>query len=123
MKLHRWNGEHWWVDDRGAVARVARWILWPGGWETFRKSPLTDRLNPRLWTPFALFGRRITCYGWGWQVRVRGGYWVLSGRGRRTSIYWSPDGTPSGATVWLRGAPVEVTGAASWDALQKAARR
>jgi hypothetical protein len=112
MKLHRWNGERWYEDDRAAVARVAGWVLWPGGWQTFRTWSLKERMKPRHWTPWSLFGHRITCFGWGLQWRVKGGYWLAVWRpGKR--IYWSPDGTPDQATVWLYGTPRHVTHAAA----------
>jgi hypothetical protein len=116
VKLHRWNGEFWYVDNRSVLRRIARWLLWPGGWETFRTWPLRQRLRPHYWTPFSMFGHRVTCFGWGWQWRVKGGYWVLAGLNhpeRPVHIYWSPDGTPSSATVWLRRPPAEVTHAAA----------
>lgn len=104
MRLVRWNGEKWWVDDRPVWRRILRWVAWFGGWEAHSpklngasKRPLRKRL--RMLTPVSLFGHRITFYGWGWQVRRRGGWWVKS----RNGVYWSPNGTPSEATIWFRG--------------------
>jgi hypothetical protein len=116
MKLHRWNGERWWVDDKGLLKRIALWVLWPGGWQTFTTWPLRERVKPHYWTPFSLFGHRLTFFGWGVQWRVKGGYCVLSGLNhpeRPARIYWSPDGTPDRATVWFWRAPKTVQHAAA----------
>lgn len=104
MKLLRWNGERWYVDEQSVIRRLRRWVLWPGGWETFRTWPLRKRLLPRHWTPWSLFGHRFTCYGWGAQVKTRNGWWVWVRRPERR-CYWSPTGTPDNATIWLRGRP------------------
>ncbi len=112
MRLHRWNGERWWVDDKSVARRMCLWVLWPGGWQTFTTWPLRERLHPSKWTPFSMFGHRVTVFGWGIQARAKGGYWVASKSGHPWSVYWSPDGTPSSATVWAFRPPPEVRFAA-----------
>lgn len=113
LDLHRWNGEFWYVDDRGLLKRTATWVLWPGGWGTFRTWPMRKRLNPHYWTPWSLFGHRFTCFGWGLQMRAKGGYWVMAWDGEGRRLYWSHDGTPSEATVWVYGTPADVEHSAS----------
>jgi hypothetical protein len=110
MKLYRWNSEYWYVEDRGVLARVVRWFVWSGGWDAFRGWPLRKRLRPHYWTPVSLFGHRLTFFGWGARLRLRSGWWVISGR-RGRCIYFSPDGAPSGATLWLKGVPADVVAA------------
>lgn len=86
-----------------------KWLLWVGGWEHpalsqwDRGVPAWEvfvRRNGR-WriadpTPFSLFGHRVTCYGWGWQVKCFKGYLVWVGRreAAKWRLYWSPNGTP-----------------------------
>lgn len=123
MNLHRWNGESWYEDDRSAVKRMATWVLWPGGWGTFKGWPLRKRLHPHYWTPVSLLGHRVTFFGWGIQARMRGGYWVLSWDCGPRKLYWSPDGTPDCATVWVVGTPREVQHQADEHRREEAARR
>lgn len=114
MKIYRWNGEYWYYDRRTWLKRVRQWFLWIGGWEQangagwkFRTTRGNHRRSP---TPIALFGHRITWYGWGGQIRLRRGWLVFTKRihaeGRR--CYISKDGTPSMAVVWYSGAPRDV---------------
>jgi hypothetical protein len=112
MRLHRWNGEFWYADDRSTAKRMATWVLWPGGWGTFKTWPMRKRLHPHYWTPVSLLGHRVTFFGWGIQARMCGGCWVMAWDGEGRRLYWSPDGTPSSATVWVYGTPPEVTFAA-----------
>lgn len=123
MRLHRFNGEHWYVDERPVWRRVLRWAFWPGGWETFSpKRPwrrpgdagwsLRERLTLDKLSPMSLFGHRITYYGWGIQWDSRWGYWVAVWQPGPLHIYLSANGTPSEAHVWLVRPPWDVTHAA-----------
>jgi hypothetical protein len=69
-------------------------------------------------TPVSLLGHRITFYGWGWQVRLRGGYLVKS----KGAVYFSHNGTSDDATVWFRGTPRPVVAAAEKHAQEQAER-
>lgn len=103
MRLERWNGERWYVDDRAIWRRVLTWFVWFGGLSASR------RLRRGILTPTSLFGHRITFFAWGTQVRTRNGYWVWTRYARQERrIYWSPDGTPSGATIWVTKRPKHV---------------
>lgn len=130
MKLYRNNGERWYCDERGIIRRIARWLVWCGGWEAHRRSTfvsLRQRLAPDMLAPTSFFGHRITFYGWGWQARAKGGYWVCSRvpRSEPKRIYWSPNGTPSEATIWWKGVPDEIISAAeeAQRELEKTMRR
>ena len=92
MRLTRWNGERWYVDNRSIWRHIFEWFVWVGG-------------HP---TPVSLFGHRVTFFGWGVQVQIGGGYLVRVTRGGWRGMYWSPDGTPTHATVWFSHAPQEV---------------
>ncbi len=115
LTAYRWNGEYWYQDE-GLMRRAVKWMAWFGGWEAHSpKRPWTGigwRLRERLrmLTPVSLLGHRITFYGWGCSLRNRRGslVWTKSDR----SLYFSQDGTPDGATIWFRGAPPHVRGAA-----------
>jgi hypothetical protein len=117
MSAHRFNGECWY-EDEGLPRRALKWVAWFGGWEahspkrewSLRRRSLRERLKPGMITPVSLFGHRITFFGWGWQLRLRGGYLVRGSEGR---VYFSPDGTPHSATIWFKGAPEDVEKAAA----------
>lgn len=89
MRLTRWNGEYWYEDRRPIWRHIVEWFVWVGG---SRKYGLT---------PISLFGHRVTFFGWGWNARINGGYLVRVTRGVDKGMYWSPDGTPTHATVWF----------------------
>jgi len=126
MSSYRWNGEYWY-EDEGLPRRALKWVAWFGGWQahspkrawSLRRRTLGERLAPGMLTPVSLFGHRITFFGWGWQVRLRGGYLV---RGQEGGLYFSPDGTPSSATIWFKGAPAHVLAAAQESAKERATR-
>jgi hypothetical protein len=119
MKMYRWNGERWWLDDRGFLSRVRRWFFWSGGWESHGPKmdrpertwtwTLRQRLAPRMLAPVSLLGHRFTYYSWGMQWRTRHGIWVWT-FGRR--LYRSYNGTPSEADVWVFGTPKDIVEAA-----------
>ena len=111
MKTIQFNGEYWYEEDRSVVGRIARWVLWPGGWETFRSWPLRERIKPDKWTPLSLLGHRITFYGWG----VQAWRWTLT-FGEEKQLYRSVNGTPWAADKWLMGAPPQVRHAAKQKA-------
>ncbi len=93
---------------------LRRWFVWIGGWETAELSQWDRGKKPwelfgscgslkgpkrYIKSPFSvsLFGRRITCFGWGIQVKTRRGYLCASSDyagGLPTKLYWSPNGTP-----------------------------
>jgi|SRR6188472_2220516 len=114
-KAFRWNGEYWYEDD-GILRRTLDWFAWFGGWQahspqrpwSLGRRSLRERLRPSFLTPVSFFGHRVTFYGWGWEVTLWGSKLVKS----KSALYLSPDGTPSSATVWFRGAPAEVRAAA-----------
>lgn len=125
---YRWNGEYWY-EDEGLARRAVKWVAWFGGWEAHSPKRPWVGMAGRTWTlrerlgmltPVSLFGHRITFYGWGWQVRLRGGSLVFSKQ--EGSVYFSPDGTPSSATIWFKGAPREVRAAAEAHAEEQADR-
>jgi hypothetical protein len=119
VRLVRWNGERWWTDDRPVWKRVLGWLVWIGGWHAHRQGnwTLRERLSGEMLAPVSLLGHRVTYFSWGIQCRMKGGYWVAVWRlGKR--IYWSPDGTPSNATVWLYGSPPELVQAGAEDPVQ-----
>lgn len=128
------NGEGWFQENRSIWKRVRRWIIWFGGWERYDeqgrdswrfriRSSAPDsflaqlpRWKSRRWiwmdpTPLSLFGHRFTLFGWGWQLRVKGGWMVFSRKrysdGER-KLYISHDGTPSRAHCWIWGTPADV---------------
>ena len=87
--------------------KVAReWLIWIGGWEhtelgqwdrgqpaweVFRRGELRDP------TPVSMLGHRITinrCGLYSW-VNVRFGSGYLHARLDGSTVYWSPNGTPS----------------------------
>jgi len=100
--------------------RLRRWFVWFGGWERpelsqwdrgakawdfFNTYSGKRRLNSP--TPMSMLGHRITFFGWGLQVKVGKGSFVVasnSANGRADRAYWSPDGTPqnpNAKTFWL----------------------
>ncbi len=121
-KALRWNGEYWY-EDEGMLRRALHWLAWFGGWQahsprrpwSLGHRSLRERLRPSLLTPVTFFGHRVTFYGWGWELRLWGSKLVKS----KSTLYLSPDGTPSNATVWFRGAPSEVRAAAAKSAAER----
>jgi hypothetical protein len=108
MKTIRFNGEFWYEDTRSLAKRVAEWIVWVGGWSTFRKFSLGFRL--RHLTPVSIVGHRTTFYGHWFDVKTPEGVLVVNLRERYAFI--SRDGTPGRAHLWLYGAPREIREAA-----------
>lgn len=114
MKTWRDNGERWYCDDRSLWKRLRQWAVWVGGWEKangkgwdlFLRVP---GCRPRLAspTPVRIFGGLATYYGWGFQIRLKQGYFVVSWRGEK-GAYISDNGTPSRAHHWLWHPPREV---------------
>jgi len=98
------------ADPNGMVVSSHVWkpCLWRHHGQGVRAFPrnLADSL-----TPVSLFGHRVTFFGWGFQLRPshRRSIFMVSRsgvrKGKPTKVYVSPDGTPSRATLWLRGAP------------------
>lgn len=124
MKTMHWNGERWYQRDWSVVKHLRSWVVWVGGMEQPNgegwRLPRVHNVHGKRWrchprnvfdalTPFSFFGRRITCYGWGWSFNPRNGRRILtisrSGlrKGYPTKVYLSHDGTPHQATTWLRG--------------------
>lgn len=101
MRTYHWNGEYWYRNDASLLRRALTWLVWLGGWGVFGGWRVFS-------TPIALFGHRLTFYGWGEQLRIGGGYLVFSRCGGARKLYWSTDGTPSGAVVWFAGVPYDV---------------
>jgi hypothetical protein len=60
---------------------------------------------------------RFTAFRWNGE-KGRGGSLIKSGSG----LYFSPDGTPGGATIWFRGAPVSVRRSAKKTVQEQATR-
>lgn len=123
MRTLKHNGEKWYIDSRSPFKRARQWLAWFGGWEKANgagwqfRIPTTRMVGGKLqrqWipmgpTPVALFGHRVTFYGWGINVRVgdrRGGilcwHWQ-PGQFGRGYCYTSRDGTPHRATRWFWG--------------------
>jgi hypothetical protein len=107
METYHYNGEFWYRDRRSLPGRLRRWLIWVGGWEqpdgrggaSWRFSiPWTPEQRIRLApTPVSLFGHRVTFYGWGGNLRLpTGDYLVWSRCDRAWRVYLSPDGTPRG---------------------------
>jgi hypothetical protein len=118
MKTYHWNGDEWYERDWSVWHHFRHWFIWLGGWERANGSGWRLYLNTKkvgggnrkLWLspyPVSLFGGRITFFGWGWDLKVKGGWLVYSSIGRR-KLYISPNGTPSQAVSWLIGAPDSV---------------
>lgn len=117
MRTYHHNGEHWYRRDWSLWHHIRHWLVWVGGWEKangegweLTRSYLGKRrlADP---TPISLFGHRFTHYGWGWNLRVAGGYLVCvrdGGPGRPGRMYVSANGTPDRATTWFYGEPPEV---------------
>jgi hypothetical protein len=97
MRTLKYNGERWYVDERSLWKRVRQWVIWIGGWEKANGKGwqfLIDYGNKKSLmspTPISLFGHRITCYGWGWQIRIRRGCYLVSSK---SGVYVSSDGAP-----------------------------
>ncbi len=106
MKTWKNNGEYWYCDRRSLWLRIRQWFIWVGGWEGS---------NGKGWTfwsrspdPVSILGHRATYYGWGIQVRLKHGYFVLTWRKGNRKAYISADGTPSGAHHWLWNPPQDI---------------
>lgn len=95
MKIYKWNGEKWCVDDRSVWRRLLEFIVWrPDG----------------TWSFFSVLGHSATYFGhWAQLSLGRRGWLVVNWRDKYA--YVSVDGTPGSAHVWLWGAPQEVTDA------------
>ena len=85
---------------RQYLCRLRRRIIWIGGWEKANCEGWRLRLDNGHWmhpTPWSLF-RRLTFYGWGWDLQLREGVLVKS----REGLYISPNGTPQHhGTRWI----------------------
>jgi hypothetical protein len=85
------------------LCRMRQRVIWFGGWEEANCGGWSFRIAGGRWaspTPVSVF-RVFTLYGWGWQVRLPWTILVRSPEG----VYFSPDGTPSRATLWLTKRP------------------
>lgn len=97
MKTLEHNGEYWYIDDRSLWKRCRQWLIWIGGWE---------KANGKGWkflidyghrkglmspSPISLLGHHITFFGWGWQIKIRSGYYLVWSK---SGLYISNDGTP-----------------------------
>lgn len=67
-------------------------------WRRIGPSVRLALLPLRPW-PVTIWWGRLTLYGWGWNLFMRGTYLVWAPR--EAGLYVSPDGTPSRATRWL----------------------
>jgi len=82
------------------LKKLRKWFVWFGGWEK-PKLLQWDSGEP-AWnfskdpTPVSLCGHRFTYFGWGWELRIGGGWLV---RSNTSGLYWSPNGTPSHPNV------------------------
>lgn len=79
-------------------------VIWFGGWEEANCGGWRFRIDGGRWmspTPVSVF-RVFTHYGWGWQLRLPGTIFVYS---RQSGAYFSPDGTPRSATLWVTKRP------------------
>jgi len=127
VKTYHWNGERWYENDFSLWKRLRRWVVWFGGWETAKggwQFRIPGYARKWLWlspTPVSLFGHRFTAFGWGWQVRVPGGWLVHSREDGRRRLYVSRDGTPNRAHCWIIGAPHDVKRAAEVRSASKEA--
>ena len=85
------------------LCRLRQRVIWFGGWEEANCGGWRFRMDSGRWispTPVSVF-RVFTHYGWGWQVRLPGTILVRS----RDGVYFSPNGTPRGATLWFTKRP------------------
>jgi hypothetical protein len=108
MITYHWNTEYWYRLDASLLRRASRWLIWIGGWELANFGGWRIRGAP---SPVSILGHRVTWFSWGFQVRLRGGYLVWSRR--EGTLYFSPSGTPDGATVWIKGTPTDVVESAA----------
>jgi hypothetical protein len=123
MLTYRWNGERWCRDDMPIWKRVARWVVWLGGWDAHGR--LAFRYG---FSPVSVLGHRVTYYGHWADIRTPLGILVVNWRDKHA--YISRDGTPDSAHVWLHGAPGDVVRACAeadaeherWKAGKAAAR-
>lgn len=116
MRTFHHNGEFWYVDVKPMWTRVARWLVWCGGWEALG---LIRRGRISQPWPLSLLGHRVTFHGRWVDIRL-GRSWLVIGwqRGKLRDgnscwhAYISRDATPSSAHCWLHGAPPDVAQAA-----------
>lgn len=120
MKTIGFNGEYWYENNTSLLKRVATWFVWLGGWKIWLESRQRGHGKFENMAPISLLGHRATYYGWGFNVRVKGGWFVVvfkrDENGKPSGIeraYISRDGTPSEAHVWIHGAPFEIRRAAA----------
>lgn len=119
MKTWHNNGERWYCDNRSLWKRFRQAVICFGGWENPNRTGwqfrLRDGHGPSLWMdayPVTIL-RRLTLYGWGWDLKLKCGYLVCSREPSRDGkryrqIYFSPNGIPSRATAWLWRPPHDV---------------
>jgi len=109
VRTLKYNGERWYWDERSRWKRCRQWLIYIGGWEKANGKGwkfIIDYGNRRAMMspmPISCFGHRFTCFGWGWQIRMRRGYLVFA----RDGLYVSLDGTPpelgeQGRYLWRR---------------------
>jgi hypothetical protein len=121
MRTFHHNGEYWYEQTRGPLARLARWVAWFGGVETWisgrrrgRDEPLFMPKISDLWrehlTPIALFGHRVTIQWFGVSFASPWGRVCIHRETRDGELrgYISRNGTPSSAHVWLFNPPAAV---------------
>lgn len=125
MLTYHWNGECWYLRRWSALHHLRNWLIWIGGWEEPNGegwSLLFDGwrdtwTRARQWkspTPVSVFGHRVTWFGWGLNVKLPGGGWLVvvwRTGGAPWRVYLSHNGTPSEAWCWISGAPREVVDA------------
>ena len=119
MKTYHWNGEYWYERRWSILHHIRHWFFWIGGWEKANGEGWQlrhQRPQRKLKDPFpiALLGGRITFYGWGGQIRGLHRYLVWSRSVGSLKIYLSHNGTPGGATTWIKGVPYEIYKVARW---------
>jgi hypothetical protein len=85
------------------LCRMRQRVIWFGGWEEPNCGGWRFRMDCGTWTsptPVSVF-RVFTHYGWGWSLRLPRTILTRSNDG----VYFSPDGTPSRATLWVTKRP------------------
>lgn len=116
MRTFHHNGEYWYEQTDGPFARLARWVAWFGGFETWLlarrrgKIPTTFADLRHHVYPISLFGHRISFQAFGVDVRTPWGFLCLHRdlATGRPYAYISRDATPQNAHAWLLNPPPAV---------------
>jgi hypothetical protein len=141
--MYRNNGEYWYRDRIGPLARLLMWFVHIAGWHmphwdargySYRwHLPAIKRAfrarGHRSWAfalyssmcPLTLFGGRLVFQPFGVSVSTRTTYYCLHYGHNKTArkrwyAYRSSNSTPWGADTWYFGAPKEVIEAAQAQA-------